>query len=158
MAADTQAKREESQRNLAAARTAVDDAEARVADVNKETRELSETATRLRTEGQNKESEIQQLRKKITDCDAFIHKVAQLERNNLAAYGNDVKALLDEIAHTKWVGEVPVGPLGLFVKVRDPEKWADLLRSQLRGLLTAFAVTDTRDRKTLSALLQRSKK
>jgi chromosome segregation ATPase len=156
--ADTQAKREESQRNLNAARSAVDEAQDNVSQIANEMRALFEKTDNLRREGEAKESEVTQLRKKIQDCDQFIARVAQLNNNNLAAYGNDINRLLAEIHKMKWHGDVPLGPLGLHVKVREPEKWADLLRSQLRNLLTAFAVTDSRDRKALSNLLQRSNK
>jgi hypothetical protein len=57
----------------------------------------------------------------------------------------------------KWHGDVPVGPLGMHVKLKEMA-WADLMRIQLGGLMSAFAVTDARDRPQLKRLLDQTKK
>jgi len=53
----------------------------------------------------------------------------------------------------KWHGDVPIGPLGVHVKAREPEKWGEVLRVQLGVYLTTFAVTDARDREGVRRVL-----
>jgi hypothetical protein len=88
----------------------------------------------------------------------MIQKAKEHEQNNFAPYGKDIKRVLTQIERMKWHGQKPVGPLGVYVKVKDPQKWAPLLRSQLGGYMTAFACTDARDRPQLKRLLHDSGK
>ncbi|KAG1810673.1 uncharacterized protein BJ212DRAFT_1378104, partial [Suillus subaureus] len=52
----------------------------------------------------------------------------------------------------KWYGDVHVDPLGMHLKLKDMT-WANLMRIQLGDLMSAFAVTDARDRPQLKKLL-----
>ncbi|KAG7439836.1 P-loop containing nucleoside triphosphate hydrolase protein [Guyanagaster necrorhizus] len=61
--------------------------------------------------------------------------------------------ILERIKRMRWKGDLPIGPLGVHVKVHDPQKWAELLRRQLRGFLVAWAVTDGADLFQLRKLL-----
>ena len=66
-------------------------------------------------------------------------------------------AVLAEIGRSKWIGDKPVGPFGMFVKLKDP-RWAEILRNQLGSIMSSFAVTNAKDRSQLSQILQRTGK
>ncbi|VDB98254.1 unnamed protein product [Peniophora sp. CBMAI 1063] len=75
-------------------------------------------------------------------------------QDNLAAFGRNMHHVLDAIQEARWHGETPVGPIGRYVKLRDGQ-WAGVLRVQIGRLMSAFAITDLRDRDTLSQILRR---
>lgn len=75
------------------------------------------------------------------------------QKNALAPYGRDINKVLQEVARQNWHGDV-VGPLGKYVTVKDM-KWAPVLRTQIGGMMSSFALTDGRDRPQLSALLKK---
>jgi chromosome segregation ATPase len=158
LAADTQAKREESQRNIEAARNAVAAKDGAIKDITDKMRTVDETMDAIKKEGEAKERELGELRKKISNAEQMLARVKESEKNKLVAYGQNIPQLLENIKRTKWLGDEPLGPLGMFVKVKEPEKWAELLRNQMGGVLTAFAVTDARDQKTLKKMLVASGK
>lgn len=158
MEVDTQAKREQLQHDIATAQEAIQAAQASISAVASQMQTVQEAMDNARREGDMKGQEMDRLKDGIANCTQQIEKIAQVEKNKLAAYGNDIKGVLARIQATKWYGETPLGPLGLYVKVKEPEKWADLLRSQLGAQLTAFAVTDARDQKTLKNILQQTRK
>jgi chromosome segregation ATPase len=78
--------------------------------------------------------------------------------DELAAFGRDVHRALDRIKNTRWHGQPPVGPFGRFVKVRDPKRWAAILRIQIGNLMSGYAVTDPRDQGTLRQILKETGK
>jgi structural maintenance of chromosomes protein 6 len=156
--ADTSAKREETQRKLDEARTAVATAQARSEDASEQKHSLERQCEVLKDEGMQAEREMGAVQGRIRECEGMIERCMQQEKNSLAAYGKDIKGVLERIGKMRWAGDVPLGPLGVGVKVKEPEKWAELLRLQLGGYLTAFAVTDARDRAQLKKLLEQTGK
>ncbi|KZV67077.1 P-loop containing nucleoside triphosphate hydrolase protein [Peniophora sp. CONT] len=77
-------------------------------------------------------------------------------RDELAAFGNNLRGVIQTISRTRWHGNTPVGPLGQFVKVRD-RQWSEVLRIQIGGMMSSWAVTDMRDRATLGKILKDSR-
>ncbi|KAG7443126.1 P-loop containing nucleoside triphosphate hydrolase protein [Guyanagaster necrorhizus] len=156
MEADTQTKREESSRHLEHARISLQEAEAALPALI-ETKDQIDAENRTTKEhGERASNDVQRMRDDIMRCDNMIRNCEMQEKNQYAAYGRDIPQVLDRIRRARWVGDQPVGPLGVHVKVRDPESWADLLRRQLGGMLTAFAVTDAQDLKPLKRILVES--
>ncbi|KAK1222346.1 Structural maintenance of chromosomes protein 6 [Marasmius sp. AFHP31] len=157
MAANTQAKRDEHQRKLAAAKEAAETEEAKLAELAATIRSLGEEVDAVKKEGEAKGAELNALRQRITDCQNMIARCNDLEKNRYVAYGNGIGFIVQRISQMKWHGQTPLGPLGEYMKVKDSKKWAPLLRRQLGRLLTAFAVTDSRDLRTLKGLLNETK-
>jgi len=153
---NTQAKREETNRKLQAAKDKVAEAEAHLKDLENKMREKTEERNATGKEGVDAEQAMKAVQERVDHCNSMIKKAK--EQNNLAPYGKDIKNVLVQIRRMKWNGQVPVGPLGVYVKVKDPQQWAPLLRSQLGGFMTAFACTDARDRPQLKRLLHDSGK
>lgn len=158
MAAHSQAKHEETQRKIEEARDAVIAAESALNAVRAQQRDQIAENEALKLEGMAADRERVRLQESIQNCQAMIDRSVESEKNSLIPYGRHIKEVLERIRGMNWVGDMPLGPLGVHVKAKDPRMWGDLLRSQLGGYLTAFAVTDARDRKQLKTLLEKSGK
>lgn len=158
MAGDTSAKREEKQRNLQAAKDAVEAAQKNSSELAEKIHIQKAENTSIQARGEPLERNVKEIQDQILHCDQMLNRVSSSEKNKLVAYGTNIPAVLRTIAQTRWVGDSPIGPLGLHVKAKDPDAWGALLRGQLGGYLTAFAVTDARDQKTLKAILRDSGK
>ncbi|KJA20562.1 hypothetical protein HYPSUDRAFT_142094 [Hypholoma sublateritium FD-334 SS-4] len=154
---DYEAKRMETQRKLEDAREDVTRLEGRIGDLMTERQNLSVQADRLKEDGESKIPRRETIQKDITRCDAMIDSAKRAENDALAPYGNNMKQLLDRINSMHWVGDIPLGPLGQYVKAKDPKVWGKLLRNRLSQLLVAFAVTDARDHSQLKKLLMDTK-
>lgn len=158
MAVHTQAKHEETQRRIEAAKDAVVAIEERVNSLQIEKKNISGQADAVQREGRDVDRKKSELQNRIQECDQMILTAKNRENDALIPYGKDIKKVLEVIKKTRWFGDEPLGPLGVHVKARDPEKWGEILRNQLSSYLTAFAVTDARDRVQLKKLLHDSGK
>ncbi len=158
MEADTQTKREESSRQLEHARMSLQEAEAALPTLVETKNQIDAENRETKAQGERASDDVQKMRENIVRCDSMVRNCEMQDKNQYAAYGRDIPQVLERIRRARWVGDQPVGPLGVHVKVRDPESWADLLRRQLGGMLTAFAVTDAQDLKPLKRILVESGK
>ncbi|KAK0188177.1 hypothetical protein F5146DRAFT_1104896 [Armillaria mellea] len=156
MEADTQTKREESSRQLEHARMSLQEAEAVLPALVEIKNQIDAENRETKAQGERASDDVQKMRENIVRCDGMVRNCEMQDKNQYAAYGRDIPQVLERIRRARWVGDQPVGPLGVHVKVRDPESWADLLRRQLGGMLTAFAITDAQDLKQLKRILVES--
>ncbi|KAK0221980.1 P-loop containing nucleoside triphosphate hydrolase protein [Armillaria fumosa] len=156
MEADTQVKREESSRQLEHARMSLQEAEAALPALVETKNQIDAENRETKVKGERASDDVQKIRENIVRCDGMVRNCEMQDKNQYAAYGRDIPQVLERIRRARWVGDQPVGPLGVHVKVRDPESWADLLRRQLSGMLTAFAITDAQDLKQLKRILVES--
>ncbi|KAF8879889.1 P-loop containing nucleoside triphosphate hydrolase protein [Gymnopilus junonius] len=154
MAINTQEKHEETQRKLEEARTTVSELESNIKDLIMQRKDKGLALGSIKTQGEQFDRQLEQVKKTITDCEATISMAKRREQDALVPYGNNIKLALEKIKGSRWHGDMPLGPLGLYVTAKEPQVWGDLLRSQLGGLLTAFAITDARDRPQLRQILQ----
>lgn len=155
---NTQAKREETNLKLQTAKDKVTAAEVHLKELENRLREKTAEKDATGKDGMEAEQAMKAAQNRVDNCNAMIQKAKEQEQNNLAPYGKDIKRVLAQIERMQWQGQMPVGPLGVYVKVKEPQKWAPLLRSQLGGYMTAFACTDARDRPQLKRLLHESGK
>ncbi|KAI0789611.1 P-loop containing nucleoside triphosphate hydrolase protein [Abortiporus biennis] len=95
------------------------------------------------------------LRNQVDNCLSQINACAEREKNRLAPFGRNLDRVFAEIDRTNWAGQKPVGPFGMFVNVKDGD-WANLMRVQIGGFMTSFAVTDPRDRAKLDYILKQN--
>ncbi|KAK0186629.1 P-loop containing nucleoside triphosphate hydrolase protein [Armillaria mellea] len=151
--ADTQARRDESQRRLDEARSLLLVAEEAVAPVVASKGEIDSHIQALKAQITTAENNLRNASEGIDRCREMVRNCELQEQNQYAAYGRNIPHILEQIKRMRWKGDPPTGPLGVHVKVREPQKWADLLRRQLRGLLVAWAVTDGADLFQLRKLL-----
>lgn len=153
LAQATQEKREEFARKMEEAQSIVAENQATITELA--TRK-ADVATRIKSAKEaevEKEQEMKTLKRNITDIENDMSQLQHSENNKYAAYGAGMAQAIAKIAQTRWYGDVPLGPLGLHVKVKEPDVWADMLAQQLSAQLTAFAVTDARDRDTVKNIL-----
>ncbi|EIN12535.1 P-loop containing nucleoside triphosphate hydrolase protein [Punctularia strigosozonata HHB-11173 SS5] len=156
MEKNTQEKRDEVRRRLEAADVALRAAEDHLHALNVQMQEKRQEADRIRAEGRTAQDEKNAVQAQIEGFDEQIARAKEAQMNALAPYGRNLNAVLERIKNMRWHGNVPVGPFGAYVKVKDPEKWAGLMRVQLGNLMFRFAVTDPRDRPALQKILKDS--
>lgn len=156
MAQDTQEKRDTHKRKVAEAEANVAAQEAVIQQNSASKLENQRRIDSLKKEGEEKEAEMKELREKIVAIDNAISQLQRSENNKYAAYGPGMAQVVGRIQQMKWYGDVPLGPLGTHVKIKDPDAWADLLAQMLRPQLTSFAITDPRDREPLKKLLDQA--
>ena len=147
-------KRQETERKLAEANEQYKKTEERRQTASQELGTATEEVQRVRTNHDQMREQIEGVKREIDRVNAQLQHIAQRERNKLAPFGRNMEHVLADIARAQWFGGPPVGPLGQYVRVRDP-RWAPLLRVRIGQLMSAFAVTDARDRPTLDAILKR---
>ncbi|KAG1762131.1 P-loop containing nucleoside triphosphate hydrolase protein [Suillus occidentalis] len=141
LAADTQVKRDELNRKLESARADVTSADQAHKDFLEAKRQQMAEQDDIKRRGLAAEAKKNSAQERV---------VAAQRLNALARYGQDIKGVLAQIAKMKWHRDVPVGLLGIHVKLKEMA-WADLMRIQLGGLMSAFAVIDARDRPQLKS-------
>ncbi|KIL59060.1 hypothetical protein M378DRAFT_85587 [Amanita muscaria Koide BX008] len=152
----THAKREEAQRSLEQARQAVAAADSLKDQLGTERRELEQANLTLSNSFREDDMRVNELRDSVQRCQSIIEQCKQNDNDKYVAYGKHIKVLLDKIKTMRWHGEPPLGPLGIHVNAKEPEKWGNVLRYHLAQFLTAFAVTDARDRPVLKKMLNDS--
>ena len=139
------------------AKTAHTTAEQTLRTIENDLKTAQASAGDTASRGKAIDVQIQQARKEAGVVRAQIGNLEKEQDNSLAPYGRDMKRVLDIIARTEWRGQRPVGPLGIYVKVKD-QRWAGLMQTVIGSLMTAFAVTDPQDRQKLSQIMQQSGK
>lgn len=154
MAINTQEKHEETQRKLEEARTTVTELESAIHDLIIQRKDKGFIVDDIRPRGEELERQLERLKKTITDCEATIGMARRREQDAFIPYGQNIKMALEKIKASRWYGDIPLGPLGLYVTAKEPRVWGDLLRNQLGSLLTAFAITNSKDRQQLKQILQ----
>jgi chromosome segregation ATPase len=158
MASHTQAKHEETQRKIDDEKATMGRCDQRLRDIMHQRRSLGVEVDTLKQRGADLESRRPALQEHIRNCEGMIKSAKDREKDALIPYGRNIKTVLEKIKSMRWFGDMPLGPLGQYIKAKDAKTWGDILRNQLGHLLCAFAVTDARDRIQLKRLLQESGK
>ena len=158
MAVHTQAKHEETQRRIEAAKNDITIIQEGVNNLQMERKSVSVETDTVEREGKDADRKKSELQNRIQECDQMIQTAKRRENDVFIPYGKDIKRVLENIKKMRWVGDEPLGPLGVYVKAKNPAKWGEILRNQLSSYLTAFAVTDAQDRIQLKKLLLESGK
>lgn len=159
MATHTQARKEENDRKIHEAQTAIDDGKAERERIREQLADEQNKTTEARAKGGEIENRRYGIQKEIQNSESMIAHARRAVDDTFAPYGNNMKALYQRIqSYQHWKGDTPLGPLGIYIKAKEPGKWGDLLRHQLGGFLMSFAVTDSNDRQVLKKMLDESKK
>jgi len=154
MATHTNERRERARAKSEDAKKAIENSEARLKSFEDQGREKEAAASDTRREMERLQVSRDQARNRVQECEAQIKVARDSEKNALAPYGSGMEAIIKEVQKMRWQGQQPLGPLGRFVKLKDP-RWADALRVNLSNTMVSWAVTDARDRAPLKALLER---
>ncbi|KAF9777990.1 P-loop containing nucleoside triphosphate hydrolase protein [Thelephora terrestris] len=154
MATHTNERRERARAKLEEAKAAVENAEARLKSLEAQMEEKAQAANDVRSEENEFRAAFEAAKREMEECENQIKVARDSEKNALAPYGNNMESVIRDVQKTRWHGKEPLGPLGRYVKLKDP-KWADVLRVNLSGSMVSWAITDARDRGPLKALLER---
>lgn len=114
-----------------------------------------EEADTARKEEESLLRDERELRQRVAECDEQITRCHSVKANKLAQFGPNMEILLNEIQQMRWYGQPPVGPFGRFVRVRDPKRWAPIMRVIIGNSMNTFAITDARDRPALAQVLKK---
>ncbi|XP_055640392.1 structural maintenance of chromosomes protein 6 isoform X2 [Toxorhynchites rutilus septentrionalis] len=90
--------------------------------------------------------------------EAQLRQFESSSRDNLSVFGQNMPAFVAKIKELHKQGrftELPRGPLGQYIKVKD-KKWTAMIETVISpGMLTAFYVNSDADRNTMNQLIQR---
>ncbi|RVD81718.1 uncharacterized protein DFL_009568 [Arthrobotrys flagrans] len=100
-----------------------------------------------------------QVQQKETSLRGARDALRQLTTNrsgDLNVYGPNISKLLQAIGRTSWKAGKPIGPIGLFVKLKD-KKWSSIIERQLARVLTGFITLSLEDKDRLISLTREYK-
>ncbi|VDB97935.1 unnamed protein product [Peniophora sp. CBMAI 1063] len=80
----------------------------------------------------------------------------QLSQDSLAVYGNNMQMVLERVERAQWEGRPPLGPLGRYVHLRNPQ-WAPIMRIHIGKYMCSFVVETVRDQEKLLTILRETK-
>jgi chromosome segregation ATPase len=152
LAAKEAGRQQELEDRLQAAYTALKGAEEEMRAIQERQAEHRRETDQIKLEGQRAGDEVTSLRQQLDDLRTTIDRAQRSQTHPLAAYGEGMGQALDNIKSARWHGDVPLGPFGLHVKIRD-QRWANVIRSRLGPSMFSFLVTDARDRVQLKRIL-----
>jgi chromosome segregation ATPase len=158
LAKNTQAKRVQIHQQLAELQAEITTHESNINNLKLQKQELASKRSDAGQQGKALETKKDELMEQIRFKEDMIKNCEKAAQDSLLPYGRNIKGVLNQINGCKWYGQKPLGPLGAYVKARDPQTWGEVLRSQLAQHLCSFAITDPRDRNQLKALLMNSQK
>ncbi|KAJ2871892.1 Structural maintenance of chromosomes protein 6 [Coemansia aciculifera] len=128
--------------------------EARIADLQAEQQTHEERSSVLRETKVGCHREVDKSRDLVTQTRTALEEMMRSTSNRLNAFGRGVVEALDMIDRAKWRNSKPIGPIGKFVKLRNP-KFARIIETTLDKTLNAFLVESHADRATLDAIFRR---
>ncbi|KAG2009547.1 hypothetical protein CC2G_012466 [Coprinopsis cinerea AmutBmut pab1-1] len=152
--ANTQAQRDALDAEIQSVQEDIAKYERQLEEITQEKRDLDTKKRECQQKGHDLEKEKRELQNAIMSCDNLIRDAQRMAADKYVPYGHNIKDICQRIQGMNWYGDVPLGPLGLYVRAKDPARWGKLLRIQLGGFLMSFVITDARDRPQLSKLLK----
>ncbi|KAI9349754.1 RecF/RecN/SMC [Obelidium mucronatum] len=117
-------------------------------------------ASKLAVEGRisHLREQISRLKHSIESEGTLCRQMEQSNYDRITAYGNNMPHVLREIEAIKqqrgWRGDTPLGPLGIFIKLKEPE-FKKTIEAVLGPLLRSFVVDTVEDRDQLRAIFNR---
>lgn len=155
--AHSQGKQEQMGRALAQSKEKYQSATDRLKELQDQRKLKLEEMREAEKLGKDVERECSEAKRAVQTAEEMIRQTQQKSNDNLAPFGQNIQQVIKTLSSMRWHGDTPIGPLGLYVKVKDP-RWAEILRTQLGRQLCSFAITDGRDRATLKQVLTKSGK
>jgi len=154
---DIQLERERTQQQYENAKAELEGAEEEQRDIQSVPTQLSRRAHEAREEGKRVSSQVTHLQSEIDGINGNIQQCSRKDNDKFRLFGNRIQEVMAVVEKESWTGEKPVGPFGLYVEVKD-QSWATVMRVQLGGLMTSWAVTNNRDRIKLRKILDHYEK
>lgn len=149
----SQSKQDELNQRLQQAAFDVQNAEADLKQAEALVLEKRNEAHALGKQGEETDREVQSAKNSVMGVREQLQRCKEQQNNSLVPYGHNLKGVLERIGGMRWYGQKPLGPLGVYVKLKD-SVWADLLRVVLGSHMSSFVVTDPRDLTVLKKMLR----
>ncbi|KAJ2631828.1 Structural maintenance of chromosomes protein 6, partial [Coemansia sp. RSA 1694] len=149
-----QAGKEKLKLAIAALEDSIKEEEARISDLQVEQQAYEERSAVLRETKVGCHREVDKSRELVTQTKTSLEEMLRSTTNRMNAFGQGVVEALDMIDGAQWRNSKPIGPIGKFVKLRDP-KWSRVIETTLDKSLNAFLVESHDDRSTLDAIFRR---
>lgn len=154
----TKGKREETQKKLHDAQTAHREADQKYKDLLAKRPEAEAAVQKLAGRGREMTNEQNRIQEQIVAVGRQLQLCDEREKSKLATFGHNLEQVIKEIDKVQWKGQRPVGPFGLFVQAKDPQKWGGVLRVTLGQAMSSWAVTHPADRQVLAKILKHYRK
>uniref|UniRef100_A0A182W032 Peptide methionine sulfoxide reductase B1, chloroplastic n=1 Tax=Anopheles minimus TaxID=112268 RepID=A0A182W032_9DIPT len=129
----------------------------KIKNAQREVDMMHDTVSNMREAREEKHHERLAKQNESSRIDRQLEQFASAPRSKLAVYGANMPALDARIRQLHQQGkfsELPRGPLGQYIEVRD-KKWSGIVETALGGCLSAFFVSTQEDWRTLDGLLKR---
>ncbi|KAJ2779925.1 Structural maintenance of chromosomes protein 6 [Coemansia javaensis] len=133
---------------------AVAEHEAEIATLQAQQKKLEARTHELSRDHAQRAAAADRARAQAERTAAALADMTRQTSDQLSAFGRGVREALALIAREPWRGMPPVGPIGKFIRLRDP-RWSRIIETTLDKVLNAFLVASHADRATLDALFRR---
>ncbi|KAB8293183.1 hypothetical protein EYC80_007527 [Monilinia laxa] len=90
--------------------------------------------------------------KEVEICRNRLREMQNKRPDPMSGFDRKIPELLQRIQQDRGFRQKPVGPIGLYVKLRDP-KWSHILEVTLGNLLNSFVVTNKQDQARLQKII-----
>lgn len=106
---------------------------------------------------QNAKWEANSLKVKIQQRKKDIYRLESGEKNKLAAFGEFMPRLVNEIQKSKKFNKKPIGPFGAFISLKEnlPEEMNAVLEGELGSMMMAFCCDSSKDQAVLYDMCKR---
>ncbi|KAF7314559.1 p-loop containing nucleoside triphosphate hydrolase protein [Mycena kentingensis (nom. inval.)] len=153
---DTESAREAKQNQIKALREKETAADKELTEIADKIADAERAIADIRRNGEGVDQRVQEAQRNVDNCKSNIDNCKTAERDKYLPYGYNIQQVLHQIANTRWRGQRPIGPLGLYVTLKERD-YAETLRLQLGQMLTSFAITDGADFQPLKKILDNSR-
>ncbi|KAJ2345114.1 Structural maintenance of chromosomes protein 6, partial [Coemansia sp. RSA 2618] len=133
----------------------VADQEAEIGSLQEQQKTLEDRSLELRDTEKQLKQDVEKGRRQVERVKAGLQELMQQTSDQMSAFGRGVKEALVAIKKTQWSGMEPIGPIGKYIKLRDP-KWSRIIETTLDKSLNSFLVESHSDRVKLDAIFRRS--
>ncbi|XP_050068384.1 structural maintenance of chromosomes protein 6 [Anopheles maculipalpis] len=128
-----------------------------IANAQREVDTMYSTMAILKEEQEDKRCEWKSKQSETSRIETQLEQFKSAPRSKLAVFGPNMPALdarIRELHQQGKFSELPRGPLGQYIEVRD-NRWRGIVETALGGCLSAFYVSTQEDWRTLDALLKK---
>ncbi|RKP36861.1 P-loop containing nucleoside triphosphate hydrolase protein [Dimargaris cristalligena] len=154
---DLRAEREKRQKLMADHRATIQQLETDQRQTETNTAQFNQAIQEHQTQLGQIDQRLQRANRDVEQSRTTISQLRRNKENQITAFGPSMPDVMRSIqSETRWKAGKPLGPLGLYVQLSQPQ-WADTIESILSWSLNAFVVETHDDQKLLAAILHRHK-
>ncbi|KAJ2466250.1 Structural maintenance of chromosomes protein 6, partial [Coemansia sp. RSA 2322] len=139
---------------ISALEDTIKEEEARIADLQAQQQTYEDRSSELREAKVGCFNEVDKNQRLVTATRKGLEELTQSVSNQMNAFGRGVPEALAMIEKARWSNMKPIGPIGKYVKLRDP-KFSRVIETTLDKTLNSFLVESHADRTALDAIFRR---